>query len=165
MNIKLKDQIRRLEVEVKVKQTELDEKSLEIRDLTEEIEELRQSQKQMRRQSRAMETQVKTLYEEREEILAEMQDQHKTFLIFRDHLGIAEPTENQLTLNDVNSLVTERSELLQKIEELEKEVEGLRMGKFGDKMQEKIDELVGSVQVTRNTQVEAGNQESKFKKL
>lgn len=164
MNIKLKEQIKKFEVELKMKQNEIEVKDLEIRDLTEEIDELRQSQKQMRRQSRAMETQVKTLYEEREEILAEMQDQHKTFLILRDHLGMASLENEDLafrqlndserprfTLNDMNNLISERTLLLEKIEDLEKEIK---------KLKSKDDEQ--HMNCNNSEEVQS---ESKFKKL
>lgn len=185
MNIKLKEQLKKLEVELKLKQAEIEVKDLEIRDLTEEIDELRTSQKQMRRQSRAMESQVKTLYEEREEILAEMQDQHKTFLILRDHLGIASLENEDLafrklndadtprfTLGDVNTMIQERTHLMEKIDDLEKELEKIKddhaKGKFEDKMQKQIDQLLSSTKQSKeiqNTEIKAPVEEPKFKKL
>lgn len=164
MNIKLQDQIKRLEVELKVKQNEIESRNLEIRDLSEEIDELRLLERQMRRQSKVMETQVKTLYEEREEILEEMQDQHETFLMLSGSLGLKDDD-----LADVNTLLTERTSLLNKIEELEKEVQRLTdknaEGKFGLKMQEKIDQLVGSTELSQSFQENAMNGKQKGTKL
>ncbi|XP_070493024.1 RILP-like protein homolog isoform X1 [Chironomus tepperi] len=182
MNIKLKEQVKKLEIEVKLKQNEIDAKDLEIRDLAEEIDELRTSQKQMRRQSRSMESQVKTLYEEREEILAEMHDQHKTFLILRDHLGMASLENDDLafrkfndteqprfSLNDVNSMIQERTQLMEKIDELEKELERIKNdhanGKFEDKLQKQIDQLLSSAKQSKELEVKAQVEEPKFKKL
>ncbi|XP_070505186.1 RILP-like protein homolog isoform X2 [Chironomus tepperi] len=182
MNIKLKEQVKKLEIEVKLKQNEIDAKDLEIRDLAEEIDELRTSQKQMRRQSRSMESQVKTLYEEREEILAEMHDQHKTFLILRDHLGMASLENDDLafrkfndteqprfSLNDVNSMIQERTQLMEKIDELEKELERIKNdhanGRFEDKLQKQIDQLLSSAKQSKELEVKAPVEEPKFKKL
>ena len=185
MNIKLKEQAKRLEVELKLKQSEIEVKNMEIRDMAEEIDELRTSQKQMRRQSRAMESQVKTLYEEREEILAEMQDQHKTFLILRDHMGMAslenddlafrkfnDTEEPRFTLTDVNTMIQERTQLMEKIEDLEKELEKIKIdhanGKFEDKLQKQIDQLLSSTKQSKelqNTEIKAPVEEPKLKKL
>jgi uncharacterized coiled-coil DUF342 family protein len=110
-------------------------KDLEIRDLNAEVEELKMAQNQLRRQSRAMESQVKTLYEEREEILAEMNDQHKTFVVLRDHLGIAQIENEDLawrklhdserprfTMEEMGRILGEKNALAAKVERLEGEL-------------------------------------------
>lgn len=141
LNTKLKEQLLKLEIEIKLKQKEVEEKDLEIRDLAEEVHELKLSKNQLRRQSRVMETQVKSLYEEREEILAEMQDQHKSFIILRDHIGISQLENEDLawrktndnerprfTMQEMDTMIGERSLLIEKVQKLEEELKKVGRG-------------------------------------
>lgn len=134
-NKKLREQLQTMEAELKFKSKELEVKEAEVQDLVGEIEEMKVSHNQMRRMSRAMETQVKSLYEEREEILAEMNRQDKTFVVLRDHLGMAQVENESLawralnddqrprfTLNEMNDVLRERNALIEKVKELEEEL-------------------------------------------
>lgn len=138
LNEDLKDHVARLQVELKLKEKELEGKNGEIQHLHEEVEFLRIEQNQMRRRSRVMETQVKSLYEEREEILADMKE--KSFVILRDHLGMAQmenedlawrqmndPMRPRFTLNEMNSLLEERNALAKRVDDLEDELVGFKM--------------------------------------
>ncbi|KAG5666651.1 hypothetical protein PVAND_014667 [Polypedilum vanderplanki] len=148
LNERLKEQIKLYEKEIEVK-------DLEIRDLNAEIEELKMAINQMRRQSRVMESQVKTLYEEREEILAEMNDQHKSFIVLRDHLGIAQLENEDLawrklndserprfTMSEMSKIFTEKSALAEKVAKLEKELEKFKNEKTKIENGTKIKEMM-----------------------
>lgn len=141
LNENLKDEVTKLEFELKLKQKEAEVKDFELKHLNEEVEFLRIEQNQMRRRSRAMETQVKSLYEEREEILADMKG--KSMIIVRDHLGMAQlenedlawrryndPSRPRFTLEEMNSLLQEKNALLKRINDLEEELMAFKMEKL-----------------------------------
>lgn len=141
LNETLKDEVTKLEFELKLKQKEVDVKDFELKHLNEELEFLRIEQNQMRRRSRVMETQVKSLYEEREEILADMKN--RSMIILRDHLGMAQcenedlawrmlndPDRPRFTLEEMNSLLQEKNANLKRINDLEEELMAFKMEKL-----------------------------------
>lgn len=141
LNENLKNQVKKLEVELKLKDKEMMAKDVEIKNLNEEVEFLRIEQNQMRRKSRVIESQVKTLYEEREEILADLKG--KSLIVLKDHFAMAQlenedlalrtfndPTRPRFTLEEMNSIMEERNELLKKVDELESQIVSMKMEKI-----------------------------------
>lgn len=141
LNEDLKKNLTQAEFELKLKEKEMTAKDIEIKHLNDEVEFLRIEQNQMRRKSRVNESQIKTLYEEREEILADMKG--KSLIVLKDHFAMAQvenddlalrtfndPLRPRFTLEEMNSLMEERNELLKKVEELESEIFEMKMQKI-----------------------------------
>lgn len=170
LNENLKEKVSKLEQEVKKKAKEIESKDFEISKLNDEVEFLRIEKNQIRRNSKVMETQVKSLYEEREEILAELKS--KSFLILRDHLGMAQMENEELawrkfndvqrprfTLDEMNSLLEERNALMKRIDELEEELLGFKMEKLiqqrilsqkSEEKEEKVEKVGGFTSKVQN---------------
>lgn len=106
LNETLKSELKKLEFELKLKEKEVEMKNLEVKHLSEELEFIKIEQNQMRRRSRVMESQVKSLYEEREEILADMKG--RNMIILRDHLGMAQFENEDLAWRKFNDPMAPR---------------------------------------------------------
>lgn len=99
-----------------------------------QLERLRSSNRESRKRQKTLQTQVRTLLEERSDLLVQMQDQTREINVLRRSLGFvssSEPLDNKkisctggshLSSTDLKQLLDERNELKAKIRELEGEV-------------------------------------------
>lgn len=94
---------------------------------------MRSSSRESRKRQKSLQTQVRTLLDERSDLLVQIQDQTREINVLRRSLGFAssEPLDNKkisctggshLSGTDLKQLLDERSELKAKIRELEGDV-------------------------------------------
>lgn len=131
---KLKSKINEQSDEMKYKERELHEKLSEITNLSSQIERLKSSLSECRRRQKLSQNQMITLFEERADFLAQLQDQQHEITMLRKRLGIAEKENEDLTDSvkedekprfstvELKEVLTERNELKLRVNDLEQEL-------------------------------------------
>lgn len=103
-----------------------------------QLERLRSSTRESRKRQKMLQTQVRTMLEERSDLLVQMQDQTREINVLRRSLGFAadsEPLDNKkisctagshLSNADLKQLLDERNDMRARIRELEAELKEYR---------------------------------------
>ncbi|XP_021699715.1 RILP-like protein homolog [Aedes aegypti] len=131
---KLKTKINEQSGDLKFKERELHEKLSEISAMSSQIERLKSSLGECRRRQKLSQNQMITLFEERADFLAQLQDQQHEITMLRKRLGIAEKENEDLTdivkedekprfsTVELKEVLTERNELKLRVNDLEQEL-------------------------------------------
>ncbi|XP_055613940.1 RILP-like protein homolog [Uranotaenia lowii] len=131
---KLKIKINEQNDEIKFKDREMEDKISEINNLFLQIERLKNTLSECRRRQKLTQNQMITLFEERADFLAQLQDQHHELITLRKKLGIAEKENEDLTdmakederprfsTIELKEVLTERHELKLRVNDLEQEL-------------------------------------------
>ncbi|KXJ70521.1 RILP-like protein homolog [Aedes albopictus] len=131
---KLRSKINEQCDDLKFKERELHEKVSEITNMTSQIERLKSSLGECRRRQKLSQNQMITLFEERADFLAQLQDQQHEITMLRKRLGIAEKENEDLSdivkedekprfsTVELKEVLTERNELKLRVNDLEQEL-------------------------------------------
>lgn len=131
---KLKSKMNEQTDEMKYKERELHDKLSEVNNLSSQIERLKSSLSECRRRQKLSQSQMITLFEERADFLAQLQDQQHEITMLRKRLGIAEKENEDLTDSvkeddkprfstvELKEVLTERNELKLRVNDLEQEL-------------------------------------------
>lgn len=131
---KLKSKINEQSDEMKYKERELHEKLSEMTNMSSQLERLKSSLGECRRRQKLSQNQMITLFEERADFLAQLQDQQHEITMLRKRLGIAEKENEDLTDSvkedekprfstiELKEVLTERNELKLRVNDLEQEL-------------------------------------------
>lgn len=131
---KLKLKMNEQNDEIKSKERELQDKTTEIINLSVQLERIKKSITECRRRQKLSQNQIITLFEERADFLAQLQDQQREIVMLRKQLGIAEKENEDLifvatednrprfTTFELKEVLTERNELKLRVNDLEQEL-------------------------------------------
>uniref|UniRef100_A0A0K8TMV5 Putative myosin class ii heavy chain n=1 Tax=Tabanus bromius TaxID=304241 RepID=A0A0K8TMV5_TABBR len=133
---RLKTQVNQQRDEIKAKDRELQEKVNDMETLNIQVERLKNSSRENRRRHKQIQVQVRNLLEEKADFLAQLQDQHREITVLRRRLGIAEkenedlsisaddsdPNRPRYTTKELKELLSERDELMTKVNDLSEEL-------------------------------------------
>ncbi|XP_055535845.1 RILP-like protein homolog isoform X1 [Wyeomyia smithii] len=130
----LKIKMNELSIQIKSKDLELQEKATDIANVSVQIEGLKKTVIECRRRQKLSQNQIITLFEERADFLAQLQDQQHEILVLRKRLGIAEKENEDLTdltkederprfsTCELKEVLTERNDLQLRVNDLEQEL-------------------------------------------
>lgn len=130
---RLRGQMEKQRDELMCRNQEIEEKNSEIENVNIQLERLRNSNRDSRKRQKLLQTQVRTLLNERSDLLVQIQDQIREINVLRRSIGFGESEDlikiagtcagtSQLSNNDLKQLLTEQDNLKAKIKGLETEL-------------------------------------------
>jgi RILP-like protein 1 len=129
---KLEEQVSKQRNEIKQKNSELQEKIEFFEQFSVEMEQQRNQNSEIKKRSKSLQNQIKTLFEERADFLAKIQDQQREMTTLKEKLGISEneiedlerdeSTKPRFTIAELKEVLSERNELKNRVNDLEEEL-------------------------------------------
>jgi RILP-like protein 1 len=97
-----------------------------------EMEQQKNQNSEIKKRSKSLQNQIKTLFEERADFLAKIQDQQREMTTLKEKLGISEnenedlerdeSTKPRFTIAELKEVLSERNELKNRVNDLEEEL-------------------------------------------
>lgn len=130
---RLRGQMEKQRDELMCRNQEIEEKNSEIENFNIQLERLRNTNRDSRKRQKLLQTQVRTLLDERSDLLLQIQDQTREINVLRRSIGFGESEDllktagacagtSQLSNNDLKQLLIEQDNLKAKIKGLETEL-------------------------------------------
>lgn len=130
---RLRGQMEKQRDELMCRDQEIEEKNSEIENFNIQLERLRNTNRDSRKRQKLLQTQVRTLLDERSDLLLQIQDQTREINVLRRSIGFGESEDlmrtagacagiSQLSNNDLRQLLIEQDNLKAKVKGLETEL-------------------------------------------
>lgn len=139
--------------DIKNKQKDILDKSEKVEHLQAELDILKRKAEESKKRSKKNQSQVRTLYQERADFLAKLQDQSRVIGSLRKQLGIIEKENEELeqqdssslprfTIAELKELLNERNDLKNRVNELEEQLMAYKLATTPSDLQETAKDFV-----------------------